>query len=290
MYNPIHKLNKWSSKALKCVFLGYSTTQKGYKLYHPITQKHIVSKDVIFDEKTFYYRNERHNTLRDLDYLKQLDEKPTKETESEVDQSDQHQIQQPDLILCDSNQQLPTSEELEPDPIGNPNPNFSPEQEIPLNNYESSPSSTPVPPEGSTVLTEDTSASESRRNLEVDHYTGDWSIALRKGKRSCVKPRPYDIAHYLTFNKVSPQYKTFLLQIQDSFIPRTPQEAMQIPKWKEAMDEEMRALLFNDTWEIVDLPKGKRAVACRWVFTLKCTQEVNNKPKARLVAKGFTQI
>ena len=55
VHNPTHKHNKWSHKALKCVFLGYSTTQKGYKVYHPITIKHMVSKDVIFDEKTFYY-------------------------------------------------------------------------------------------------------------------------------------------------------------------------------------------------------------------------------------------
>ena len=55
VYNPLHRLNKWSSKSLKCVFLGYSPTQKGYKLYHPVTRKYIVSKDVVFDEKVFYY-------------------------------------------------------------------------------------------------------------------------------------------------------------------------------------------------------------------------------------------
>ena len=28
VYNPLHRLNKWSSQSLKCVFLGYSPTQK----------------------------------------------------------------------------------------------------------------------------------------------------------------------------------------------------------------------------------------------------------------------
>ena len=55
------------------------------------------------------------------------------------------------------------------------------------------------------------------------------------------------------------------------------------------MDEEMKVLLLNDTWEIVPLPKGKQTVDCRWVFTLKCTHNAGNKPKAQLVAKGFTQ-
>ena len=53
VHNPKYKQNKWNAKALKCVFLGYSTTQKGYKAYHPLTRKYIVSKDVLFEEKCF---------------------------------------------------------------------------------------------------------------------------------------------------------------------------------------------------------------------------------------------
>ena len=64
VHNPVHKKNKWSTKALKCVFLGYSNTQKGYKVYHPITQKYMVSKDIIFDEYNFFYKNVAGHTLR----------------------------------------------------------------------------------------------------------------------------------------------------------------------------------------------------------------------------------
>ena len=66
VHNPVHKKNKWSTKALKCVFLGYSNTQKGFKIYHPITRKYMVSKDVIFDEKSFYYKTTGGNNLRDV--------------------------------------------------------------------------------------------------------------------------------------------------------------------------------------------------------------------------------
>ena len=69
VHNPTYKKNKLSHKALKCVFLRYSTTQKGYKVYHPITRKYIVSKDVFFDEKTLYYTSDKTTGLRDLSYL-----------------------------------------------------------------------------------------------------------------------------------------------------------------------------------------------------------------------------
>ena len=42
------KRNKLDPKALKCVFLGYSSTQKGYKCYDPISHKLYVSLDVTF--------------------------------------------------------------------------------------------------------------------------------------------------------------------------------------------------------------------------------------------------
>ena len=60
VYSPAHRTDKWSTKGLKCVFVGYLTTQKGYKLYHPITKKYIVSKDVVFDENQFFYKPIRH--------------------------------------------------------------------------------------------------------------------------------------------------------------------------------------------------------------------------------------
>lgn len=48
--------------------------------------------------------------------------------------------------------------------------------------------------------------------------------------------------------------------------------------------------LKNKTWEIVDLPKGKKTVGCRWLFNSKCKADGSvERYKARLVAKGFTQ-
>ena len=56
------------------------------------------------------------------------------------------------------------------------------------------------------------------------------------------------------------------------------------------MKAEMDALEKNGTWELVDLPKGKKPVGCKWVFAVKLKADGSlERYKARLVAKGYTQ-
>ena len=56
------------------------------------------------------------------------------------------------------------------------------------------------------------------------------------------------------------------------------------------MKVEMDALKKNGKWELVDLPKGKKAVGCKWVFSLKFKADGSlERYKARLVAKVYTQ-
>ena len=60
-------------------------------------------------------------------------------------------------------------------------------------------------------------------------------------------------------------------------------------KWKMAMKEEMDSLEKNKTWELVELPKDRKLVGCKWVFKLK--KDVDGKIeryKAILVAKGYS--
>ena len=55
-----------------------------------------------------------------------------------------------------------------------------------------------------------------------------------------------------------------------------------------AMQEEMNSLHKNKTYELVELPKGKKALRNKWVFKLKKDIEKLVKYKARLVVKGFS--
>ena len=56
------------------------------------------------------------------------------------------------------------------------------------------------------------------------------------------------------------------------------------------MEEEIVALKKNETWERCTLPKEKRIVGCKWVFSIKYYADGTIKRyKARLVAKGYTK-
>ena len=47
----------------------------------------------------------------------------------------------------------------------------------------------------------------------------------------------------------------------------------------------------NDTWELSELPKGKKAIGCKWVFAKKQGSRDDDIVcyKVRLVAKGYAQ-
>ena len=56
------------------------------------------------------------------------------------------------------------------------------------------------------------------------------------------------------------------------------------------MKEELDALHKTGTWDLVDLPFGKSAIGCKWVYKIKTrSNDTVDRYKARLVARGFTQ-
>ena len=52
-------------------------------------------------------------------------------------------------------------------------------------------------------------------------------------------------------------------------IPKNVQDALRVLEWKEVVLKEIRAPGKNETWEVVYLPKGKKTIGCKWVFTIK---------------------
>ncbi|KAG8480687.1 hypothetical protein CXB51_025275 [Gossypium anomalum] len=83
------------------------------------------------------------------------------------------------------------------------------------------------------------------------------SIAYRRPIREICMPARFD------------DMVVYALPIADDDILSTYTKVRSNPdgvKWNQAMNEEMQSLHKNRTWELVTLPKGKKAIGCKWIL------------------------
>ena len=60
-------------------------------------------------------------------------------------------------------------------------------------------------------------------------------------------------------------------------------------KWEQGMKEEMDSLENNQTWDLVQLTTGKRALQNKWVYKFKEEDGGEKRYNARLVVKRFAR-
>nr|KYP39854.1 Retrovirus-related Pol polyprotein from transposon TNT 1-94 [Cajanus cajan] len=82
-------------------------------------------------------------------------------------------------------------------------------------------------------------------------------------------------------------YETCNLAILE---PGSFEEAANQEVWVKAMEEEIKMIEKNNTWELVDYPYKKDIIGVKWVYKTKLNPDGTiQKHKARLVAKGYSQ-
>jgi len=118
------------------------------------------------------------------------------------------------------------------------------------------------------------------------HDMGDVheSIAVGKTRRNSRK------LSWLTTNMIV----AYALLIVEEVIPSTYKKAeisSESKMWKDVMVEEMSYPYQNNTWELTELPKEKKAIGYKWVYAKKhgSLKDDTVRYKVRLVAKGYTQ-
>ncbi|KAA0050691.1 putative Polyprotein [Cucumis melo var. makuwa] len=110
----------------------------------------------------------------------------------------------------------------------------------------------------------------------------DLPIALRKGKRKCT----YPISSFVFYHQLSAPTYAFITSPDSTSIPNTVHEALSHLGWQNAMIEEMTVLDDNGTWDLVSRLAGKKAIGCKWVFSVKVNPDgAVARLNARLVAK-----
>ncbi|GMF61722.1 unnamed protein product [Phytophthora fragariaefolia] len=87
---------------------------------------------------------------------------------------------------------------------------------------------------------------------------------------------------------------TILLNTTNINTPATVAEAIKSPhwhKWTRAMQEELKAIAGNATWEIVETPRDGNLISAKWVFKIKFDSRGElERFKARLVASTKTAL
>lgn len=243
------KQDKLSPRAVRSALVGYGTTQKGYKLYDLENKTFFVSRDVVFLESVFPFKEsitDQQNKLSTQD-LFAYDDLITAATPP-LDNVSAQNIDQLSPGSSASSMENPTLVSVVPDIISSP----------------------PI--------------RRSTRGARPPIWHKDYII--KSGTSNCL----YSIASVLDYAGLSPRYQSFIARFSAETEPGTYAEAAKDPRWMEAMQNEIQALEDNKTWKLVELPKDKKAIGCRWVYKIKYKADGKvERFKARLVAKGYNQ-
>src|SRR6185503_2152302 len=282
--------------AKRAIFVGYATSQKAYQLWDPIHQRLLVSRDVIFNESGFSFWRDT-NKEHDLDQRHYLPDEyitvPSPNDNAPVDRNDRNLDDTDDHIassheLTDINQDCDSDETNCHDSLSK----LPSQQELPVAPEDIDDS---VPPP---VL---------RYPQRERHTPGEW---WKCSQAQYVNTKPGDqffddtIAHvkYNAYNATTheslphddlPRPPLNDVQASDVKVPSSLREALNSPYggyWSDAAHQEFRTLINFKTWQLRELPHGRKAIQCKWVFAIKPKDDGTiDKFKARLVIKGFSQ-
>lgn len=118
----------------------------------------------------------------------------------------------------------------------------------------------------------------------------------RKSERIRMKPRYLDDYATLALSAESHINYALLALSAESYVDDVPSCFEEIhvrddrDEWKCAVEEEIKSLKENETWELTKLPPGRRAIDCKWIFKIKRNNDGGiERYKARLVIKGCAQ-
>nr|KYP39692.1 Retrovirus-related Pol polyprotein from transposon TNT 1-94 [Cajanus cajan] len=294
----VHVPKKLRSKldpcAKKCIFVGYSDVQKGYRCFDPQTHKMHVTLEVSFRESEPFYsggvtpsssQGEIHH-IREEEFCLPLPMTPTPTSPLTMD-SPPNQNPSPEVFT-----NLPGTDLVNAShPPQNETPSlpYIPESHVmdsSETHLEPTTEVTSVP-----VVNSSTPTSSNTHNIQIRR-----SERQNKGiPKPVYEPDPrvkvkYPISSYVSSHRLSESYALTVDQLSIVSIPNSVQEALEDPRWKQAMNIEMEALQKNETWKLTSLPSGKKTIGCKWVYTVKLKADGSiDKYKARLVAKGYTQ-
>ncbi|GJU73539.1 putative RNA-directed DNA polymerase [Tanacetum coccineum] len=245
----LNNSDKFSSRSEKCVLIGFSSTKKAYKVYGLDSKVVFYSRDLKFYETIYPY-------------------KMNKSFQNIVFDSSNNKV---DTLNFFNDNQTPS-----PNDEGRGLNNSAPNE-----GGDAHPDHSDGQDEGDAASMGDNSYSEGNvpSSSNVDTIRGEPENSsqvqpdLRRSSRTSKQParfndfvvgssKLYGLEKYVTYANLSRSNFCFSTTLNKTTEPTTYDEAIRNPKWIESMNNEIEALLRNNTWTVCDLPKGHRKKTC----------------------------
>jgi hypothetical protein len=304
-HNQRRNGDKFASRSKKCVFMGYPYGKKGWKLFDLETEDIFVSRDVEFVETKFPFATDITSIQDGLssnwnfeEFVNDFDgEEETDHTLSTQESNDMgldNVNGKLDVgIVAGSSQYMNTQETtLSPMTSATSDNEEVDEQDDDLQNMDREDTMGPSIPVIEPMLGRGHRIKQPSTRLQ--HYVTNTARKLSPSNRppspKANSGAPYPITNYVNYDHFSIAHRVFLSAVSQEKEPITYADAMKDSRWREAMQSEIRSLETNGTWTVTELPPGKKALGCKWVYKIKHKSDGSvERFKARLVILGNHQ-
>ncbi|KAI1001633.1 Retrovirus-related Pol polyprotein from transposon [Podosphaera aphanis] len=258
--------------------MGYTNSNKIFRVYIPSQQKVIESSTVKFAPKdsgevtiNFGIRNDTQKDQNNIEiYPHQDDQQTTTETQENIPESNNHEREISNQLLTEILWQQPDPSDHQdeisdlpgaflesPKPEGRPKRSSKPIKRL----------GSPVS-HGPTLRTREEHDHDLGRLVKVENLQNEvecYAIALAAHVASEINKEPKTISEALS--------------------------GLEKNHWENAIKKELQSLAQNHTWDEVPRPQNRNVVGSKWIFKIKRNADGSvERYKARLVAQGFSQL
>lgn len=266
---PNELRTKTDFKAEKCVMTGYAPV--GYRLYQPHTRSVVIAKDVIFNEKNFYFKEkispDKEEDLKILDDRYNIFDEDITNTNSFDFQNlnSDNKAERLPVIINREAERLPVIINNEAERL--PAEMNKLAERLPTKRTE---------------RLSNKNNTNMHDNLASLNNNPEEGISLRRSTRIANKlVHLADGELFLTINEMENKVPNSYQDIQG----REDQD-----QWYKSVEREFDSIIKNKTWEPVAKPVDKEILDTKWVFKYKDMEKTDEfKYKARLVVRGFAQ-
>ena len=287
---------KLESRAIECRMVGYDQHRKCYRLVCSNTNRILLSRDVIFNENdmgdgTIPKENSREfgDEFLEVTISSGVEERTPSEAHGGESSGGndigkrQKRVQFSDPLEIEPS--IP-HDGIDSGPADHPTVDNISE----LNELTDQSDSTTDQPDG-TVTQPGDGTTETKSDFDDDDTQEDETPVRRSSRANRGVPRAKP--GYNCFAESTSWY-ALASQVLNGDEPSRYSEAVNGPEashWKKAIESEYNSLIQCNTWKLVRLPTGRKAIGCKWVFKKKYNSKgLIERYKARLVALGYAQV